>query len=236
MCSCYKLTVSFFFIISVSPESLSFKKAQTQEYQLKQIYDNGMLCFGWDNFALLRCRSPCHIRNNTSLQVSFIVIIWSATWNGSVSILGFRQRHFLLVPGCVQRQQDGAVGALGWRQRCCASSDMIPADRTALKVQSERAGSSPSDWTAAFVAPVQRHSDPCRFFETHTVLFCILWTVQLHISVTTVLFIFYCCVFSEETSCCCCLKNVCLGLFSKQVKKWDIKTNSLIFFARKQKL
>lgn len=27
--------------------------------------------FGWDHFALLRCRSPCHIRNNTSLQASF---------------------------------------------------------------------------------------------------------------------------------------------------------------------
>lgn len=50
-------------------------------------------------------------------KLHFVVIIWSATWNGSVSILGFRQRRFLLVPGCVQRQQDGAVGALGWRQR-----------------------------------------------------------------------------------------------------------------------
>lgn len=63
-------------------------------------------------------------------KLHFVVIIWSATWNGSVSILGFRQRRFLLVPGCVQRQQDGAVGALGWRQRCCASSDMIAADST----------------------------------------------------------------------------------------------------------
>lgn len=80
------------------------------------------------------------------VSISVFVIIWRGIWNSRVFIFGFRQWNVLLLPGCLQSQQDCVVRPLGGRQRYCASSDINPADslcRMVQKVQTERAENSP---------------------------------------------------------------------------------------------
>lgn len=72
--------------------------------------------------------------------------LFEETFEIAVFILGFRRRPVLLIPRCLQSQQDCVVRPLGGRQRYCASSDINPADslcRMAQKVQTERAEKSP---------------------------------------------------------------------------------------------